>query len=392
MRRCAGAIIAVAHVHTPIRPLLYHLRPPKHATCNRDVAVPHAVPEDFTVRTRPGWIALALLVALVPVPAHAQLPYAESFDGPDGAPWPAPWTTMSFYITVHDLQGNRARMSGQAANGSGAYVARMLLPGFAATDIEAVMTLEFEDVAHQGIGFYARQNGGTLVEYLPHGQGYALFLKGGWGWPEDLGIWREIDGTETQFATGYNPVAGGLQNGVRYRVRYRVGQHAADSTLIQARVWPEASAEPVAWTVVTFDTQPQLQGTAGGFALDVYNFQGTAHVFVDDLEIRPWPHPLSAAAPATAPRIALATPWPHPVAGPARVGCALPGAGRARIGLFDAAGRRVAEVFDGVLDAGASTLPWRPVDAAGRRLPAGVYLMRLEAGGATAVRRIVVTG
>jgi len=344
------------------------------------------------VRRLTAWIAAWSLAALLaPAAAHAQLPYAESFDGPDGADWPAPWTTMSFYITLHDLQGNRGRWSGQAANGSGAIVCRMLLPGFSESDIEATMTLEFENVAHQGIGFYARQNGGTLREYLPHGQGYAFFLKGGWGWPDDLGIWREIDGQETEFATGYNPVAGGLQSGVRYRVRYRVTQHAADSTLIQARIWPETDSEPAAWTVETFDSQPELQGTGGGFALDIYNFMGTDDVYVDDLLITPYPFNVSAPAAAGGVRVALAAPVPHPVRGTARIACTVPEPRRARLHVFDAAGRRVATAFDGVLAAGTTHVAWAPAERDGGRLAAGVYLLRLDAGEASAVRRVVVT-
>jgi hypothetical protein len=335
-----------------------------------------------------AWIAAALLA---PAASFAQLPYADSFDGANGDPWPAPWSTMSFYLDVSDLQSGRGRMSGEPANGSGVAVARMLLTGFAETDIEATMTLEFEDVANQGIGFYARQNGGTLQEYVPHGQGYALFLKGAWGWPEDLGIWREIDGQEVQFATGYDPVAGGLQNGVRYRVRYRVTQHAADSTHIRAKVWPEAAAEPGAWTVETFDSRPELQGASGGFALDCYNFQGNAHIFVDDLVIVPYPAVVGVPAPSAAPRLSLSAPWPHPVTGAARITCVLPAAGRATLRVYDAAGRRIADVFDGPLGARETSLEWRAVDRAERRLAPGVYLMRLDAGGACAVRRVVVT-
>jgi hypothetical protein len=337
------------------------------------------------------WTMIAALCGalFLPRPAMAQLPYAESFDGTDGAPWPAPWTSQSFYLTVSDLESGRGRMSGQSANGSGSAVARMLLPGFAETGIEALMTLEFENVANQGIGFYARQNGGTLQEYTPFGQGYAMFLKGAWVWPEDLGIWREIGGVETQFATGYDPVAGGLQNGVRYRARFRVSQHAPDSTRIQAKVWPEAASEPAPWTVDVFDSHPQLQATPGSFALDVYNFQGTAHIWIDDLSITGFP-PVVSVPPADAARVALSAPWPNPVTGTARIVCALPAPGRATVRLFDSAGRRVADVFEGELGAGATTLEWRAVDRAGRRIAPGLYWLRLESGAARVARRIVV--
>jgi len=336
-----------------------------------------------------AFVAAASL-ALLPGAAGAQLPYAESFDGADGSAWPTPWTTQAFYITVHDIQGNRGRLSGQEALGSGAYVARMLLPGFTETDIEAEMTLEFENAAGQGIGFYARQNGGTLREYLPHGQGYALFLKGGWGWPEDLGIWREIDGQETQFATGYNPVPGGLQDGVRYRVRYRVTQHAPDSTLIQAKVWPEASVEPGPWTVEVFDSQPELQNTPGSFALDVYNFSGTAHVFVDDLVITNYPNTVSAPPLPARPEVALSEPWPHPATGSTRILCSLPDSRRVTVQVFDTAGRPVRRVFEGRLGPGDVTLTWNGRDDDGLELPPGAYFLRLTGGDAEAVRKIIL--
>ena len=189
--------------------------------------------------------ALALATLACAAAAHAsELPYAQDFQSPDGSPWPGPWFPGSVHVTTWDVQGGRARLNGHTSQ-----VARMILPGFSATDVEVEATMEFEDVAHQGIGFYVRQNGGTLHEYLPFGQGYAVFLKGSWAWPEDLGLWREIDGAETQFAFGTNPIAGGLLDHVRYRVRYRVEQATAATTRLRAKVWPEASGEPAGWTV-----------------------------------------------------------------------------------------------------------------------------------------------
>ena len=327
---------------------------------------------------------------LLPAAVAAQLPYAESFDGIDGDPWPAPWTTMAFYVLDADLQGNRARLQGAAASGSRSIVARMLLPGFSATDIEATLTLEFEDVANQGIGFYARQNGGTLQEYTPHGQGYALFLKGGWGWPEDLGLWREIDGVETEFATGYNPVAGGLQDGVRYRVRYRVTQANPGSTLVQARVWPEGDAEPGTWTVEAHDTTPELQGTPGSFAFDIYNFQGTNRVFLDDLVITTFPNPVAVPGGSETRPSVLGPPSPQPVRGAARFRVTLPEAEVVRVDLFTVTGRRLATLHDGRLPAGESSLDLRPAEIAPGGLPGGVYLLRLQGERSRAGRRVVI--
>jgi hypothetical protein len=330
-----------------------------------------------------AWLLLANTGAAA---SAADLPYAESFDGPNGSAWPAPWLPGTTHVTVWDLQGDRARLSGDTQ-----FVARMLLPGYEALDVEAAVTVEFEDVHAQGFGFYVRQNGGTLREYTPHGQGYAMFLKGAWGWPEDLGLWREIDGVETQFAWGNDPIASGLENGTRYRLRFRVTQDAPGTTLLRAKVWPEAEAEPAAWTIEAFDSQAELQGTLGSFAIDIYNHVGVGHIFVDDLAIAPYPGATSAPAPAPRGRVALSLPRPHPVVGPSRVDVAAPEGARVTLSLHDASGRRVARLFDEPLGAVAASIAFEPLDGNGRSLAAGVYFLRLDAAGERVAQRIVVT-
>ncbi len=325
------------------------------------------------------------LATLAPAASGAEFPYAESFTGTDAAPWPAPWFPGSSHVTAWDLQQGRARL-----NGDPSFVARMLLPGFSEVDVEAEVTFEFEDFVHQGIGFYVRQNGGTLQEYLPHGQGYAMFLKGPWAWPEDLGLWREIGGVETQFAWGYDPIAGGLQNGVRYRLRFRVTQSTPGSTLLQAKVWPEAATEPAAWTIEATDFQAQLQGTAGSFAIDIYNHLGAGHVFLDDIVIRRYPYPLAAGGAPPSGGLALSAPRPHPIRSGARVDLVLPRASEARLAVHDLAGRRVALPIARWLAAGTTTWSWDGTGEGGRRLAAGVYFMQLAAGGESASRRIVI--
>lgn len=332
------------------------------------------------MRLRPA--ALLLWIAALHTPAAAaELPYAESFNGPDGSPWPAPWTQGSAHVTLHDLQGGRARL-----NGDPQWVCRMLLTGYAETDIEAQMTFEFANVAGQGIGFYARQNGGTLREYLPHGQGYAMFLKGSWAWPEDLGLWYEVDGVEVQFHNAYNPVAGGLQNGVRYRLRYRVTQQDPATTLLQARVWPEGDAEPAVWTIEGTNAQPLLQNTPGGFAVDIYNHFGTSPIFVDDLSIERFPPPVAVGAPAPPRTLALSAPRPNPSRGEARAELTLAQGGEVELVLLDLAGRAAHRVAARDLAAGVHSLR---VPTAG--LAPGVYQLVARGGGSLAARRLVVS-
>ncbi len=317
--------------------------------------------------------------------ARADLVYFENFNGANGAPWPSPWIQGSSHVTVKDLQNGRARL-----NGDPAYVARMLLPVFPQPDVEVTATFEFEDVANQGIGFYVRQNGGTLREYLPHGQGYALFLKGAWYWPEDLGLWREIDGVETQFAWGNNPVAGGLQNGTRYRLRYRVSQVDAANTLLRAKVWPEAQSEPAAWTIEATDAQIELQGISGTYAIDIYNYSGFQHIFVDDLLISPFPFSQAVSDPAMPASLALSAPAPHPVTGRASLRLTMPEAAHAELRLYDSGGRLVAHPHSGPLTAGDNAMVWDPVDRSGRRLAPGIYFLSLDAQGRHVTRRIAI--
>jgi hypothetical protein len=329
-------------------------------------------------------VALGLLVASASAPAAAlaQLPYVQSFDGPDGSPWPAPWTAITPHVTVQDLQGNRARLNGTLQN-----VARMALPGFAETDVEVTVTVEFANVAGQGFGFYVRQNGGYLQDTLPHGQGYAMFLKGGWGWPEDLGIWHELDGVEIQFGNGYNPVAGGLQDDTPYRLRFRVTQQDASTTNLQAKVWPAAQGEPLPWTVEVTGTAPVLQGTAGSFAIDIYNQSGADPIFVDDLEIRRYPEPVGV--PERGDALSMQPLRPNPVRFTARVPFTLASRGPVTLETFDVTGRRVARAR-AELGPGPVEWTWRAADARGERLPPGVYFLRIEAGGTTARQRVVV--
>jgi flagellar hook assembly protein FlgD len=67
---------------------------------------------------------------------------------------------------------------------------------------------------------------------------------------------------------------------------------------------------------------------------------------------------------------------------------ALPRAARARLDVYDVAGRLVATVFDGALPAGPGELRWNGHDAAGRSLGAGIYFYRLSADG----ERLTVRG
>lgn len=77
--------------------------------------------------------------------------------------------------------------------------------------------------------------------------------------------------------------------------------------------------------------------------------------------------------------------YPNPARAEATVSFSLPEAGPVRVRVFDAVGRQVAVLHDGVLGAGAHT---RMLDGAG--LAGGIYVVRLEAGGLTTTRTLTV--
>jgi len=75
---------------------------------------------------------------------------------------------------------------------------------------------------------------------------------------------------------------------------------------------------------------------------------------------------------------------PNPARGPARVSFSLPNARDASLRVYDAAGRLVSVLWSGKAAAGRHTVK---LDGA---LPAGTYLVRLEVGGETRTRKLVV--
>ena len=80
---------------------------------------------------------------------------------------------------------------------------------------------------------------------------------------------------------------------------------------------------------------------------------------------------------------------PNPFRRGALVSFALPREGAATLSVFDAAGRRVARLVSGRVKAGRHSVRWDGTDGGGRPVASGVYLLRLEAGGAGISRKIV---
>ncbi|MFN8180209.1 MAG: FG-GAP-like repeat-containing protein [bacterium] len=97
------------------------------------------------------------------------------------------------------------------------------------------------------------------------------------------------------------------------------------------------------------------------------------------------PDPVHRHPPALA-----VTARPVPSAADVAITLALPEAGRARVDVFDAAGRRVATLWDAAAEAGDRELRWSGRDSKGARVVPGIYFVRATLGDHAVSRRIIL--
>jgi len=93
---------------------------------------------------------------------------------------------------------------------------------------------------------------------------------------------------------------------------------------------------------------------------------------------------------AGTPRLELRSLHPNPSQYGAQVRFALAAAGEVTVEVFDSAGRRIGTVFSGTLGAGEQRLDWNGLGEDGRRVPSGVYSIRIVANGTEQSGRITV--
>jgi hypothetical protein len=97
--------------------------------------------------------------------------------------------------------------------------------------------------------------------------------------------------------------------------------------------------------------------------------------------------PAAVDAPSPAQAVRLDGPYPNPAADRLQYAISLAAPSRARVAIFDVAGRRVADLLDRDMAAGSHDLTWIvPQDA----LPSGSYILRLETGAVRQSRLIVL--
>ena len=99
----------------------------------------------------------------------------------------------------------------------------------------------------------------------------------------------------------------------------------------------------------------------------------------------PW---MNAASPAA--DTGAAACWPNPAAATVRISANAPRSGSYKLAVYDAAGRVVAELFRGRLEAGPQSWTWDRLSSAGARVPAGTYFVRFVGPGQVVSCRLVL--
>jgi hypothetical protein len=82
--------------------------------------------------------------------------------------------------------------------------------------------------------------------------------------------------------------------------------------------------------------------------------------------------------------------YPNPFAPSALVAFDLARSERVKITVFDLSGRRITTLVDEKRDAGTHEVVWAGVDAHGRAVPSGAYLLRMQSGDFSASRRCML--
>jgi len=99
----------------------------------------------------------------------------------------------------------------------------------------------------------------------------------------------------------------------------------------------------------------------------------------------------TTGSPWTQSRFYLQQSIPNPVLRGTEIAFQLENSARATLRVYDLSGKLVRTVVTGSLDAGSHTARWDTRDESGKPVASGVYFYRLESGGLTATKQLVVT-
>jgi hypothetical protein len=121
--------------------------------------------------------------------------------------------------------------------------------------------------------------------------------------------------------------------------------------------------------------------------------QGNRNPFIDRPEFADLMYQAAGVDDGDAPgasAIALSQSAPNPAARSATIRFALPAAADVRLSVYDAAGRLVRVLAEGLFAPGEHEVSWDGRDAAGRPVASGVYFLRLTGPGVAASRKLTL--
>jgi hypothetical protein len=117
-----------------------------------------------------------------------------------------------------------------------------------------------------------------------------------------------------------------------------------------------------------------------------------AYIAVDAISEEAGPIGIAGDPPSAAPAaLRVGAAFPNPCRTGATVPIALEAPGTVRLGIYDVQGRLRRLVYHGRVLAGRHDLDWDGRADDGARLGPGVYFLRLESGGRTDSRKIVIS-
>ncbi|MBZ0266639.1 T9SS type A sorting domain-containing protein [bacterium] len=137
-------------------------------------------------------------------------------------------------------------------------------------------------------------------------------------------------------------------------------------------------------------TSPGIGRLAIGDAIGDFDIDGEIHF--DDFRVQrgggaPTDTPVVAGTGVGGMRLAAS---PNPLRSDTTVRFELPQEGPVALEVYDARGRRVRELWDGHRTAGTHTVRWDGLSTAGRRVPAGVYFLRVNTAEGGTSRKLTV--
>jgi hypothetical protein len=176
--------------------------------------------------------------------------------------------------------------------------------------------------------------------------------------------------------------------------RYADGQHwdsaAYDLPGATVRVEVTLYYQTTSKDYITFLQQENTTGTIGDVMYAAWESHGRAAPVAMVTAQATLTVGVAGADPAP-PVFELVRPVPNPFAEQVRLVYRLDRTGPVSLGVHDVAGRRIRTLVSaGAVAAGEHALDWDGRDASGRRLPAGIYWLRLESGGRVQVQRLAI--